>query len=121
MTVIKPEMLSREVTRYDLLPLSFIKKSPYTGSKGKLRYRIEKAEKEIPGEDSGTPAADAAVAAADEGRPAETRTVLRVSTWTGPNAWRETPAEEMRITDFDFSEAGLEEIIPYLNRLLQEI
>ena len=44
MTVIHKEFISREITRHDILPLSFLKKSPYTGSKGGMCFRMEKAE-----------------------------------------------------------------------------
>ena len=33
-----------EIDKKDLLPLSFLKKSPYTGSFQRIRYRIEKQE-----------------------------------------------------------------------------
>jgi len=33
-----------EINKKDLLPLSFLKKSPYTGSFRGIRYRIEKQE-----------------------------------------------------------------------------
>ncbi len=125
MDIIKPEMLTGEITRWDILPLSFLKKSAYTGSKGSLRYRIEKATVEVPAE----PAPDApAGASADlqgqassgEGGPAEPPvqeiTVLRVSTWNGPNAFDLTPPEEIRQKDFDFSEDVLYgDLINYLN------
>ena len=112
MTVIKPEMLTGEITKYDLLPLSFLKKSPYTGSKRTLRYRIEKTEVTVP---SAEPSEGEN---AEEAAPA--RTVLRVYTWTGPYAFDLTPAEEKSQADFDFSDEGLNEIIPYLNRCLKE-
>ena len=42
MGIIKEAYISETVTRHDVLPLSFLKKSAYTGSKRALRYRMEK-------------------------------------------------------------------------------
>ena len=111
MTVIKPEMMSRKVTKYDLLPLSFLKKSPYTGSKGRMRYRIEKTEVEESAPADGLQG---------EEKPEPTfKTLLRVSVWHGPFAYDCTPPEEMRIADFAFSENGLEEITAFLNMCMK--
>jgi|P1105metagenome_2_1110788.scaffolds.fasta_scaffold01824_8 hypothetical protein len=105
MDIIRPEMLTGEVTRWDLLPLSFLKKSAYTGSKGALRYRIEKVVEEI------TSGADASGEAQ-----AKEITMLRVSTWNGPNAFDLTPAEEIRQKDFGFTDDALyKDIVSYLN------
>ena len=95
MSVIKDEFISEKITKYDLLPLGFLKKSPYTGSKGKLRYRIEMTE---------------------EGEGDQKKRFLRVNTWTTPFAFDHTPEEERTVSDFAFSEQGLEEIIEYLNK-----
>ena len=40
MTAIKDEYISDDIVRSDLLPISFLEKSPYTGSKGGLRFRL---------------------------------------------------------------------------------
>ena len=67
MTVIKPDMLTDRITRRDILPLSFLKKSAYTGSKRGLRYKMEKAETE------------AEIAETEEGTEGgSSKTVLRV-------------------------------------------
>ena len=42
MTAIKDEYISDEIVRSDLLPISFLEKSAYTGAKGGLRFRLEK-------------------------------------------------------------------------------
>jgi len=99
MSVIKEEYMLKEITRHDLLPVSFLKKSVYTGSREDLRYRIEK--KEI-GEDP------------------DIRKVLRVYTWRTPFAFDCTPAEEITEKDFAFSDPALDEIVAYLNQCLME-
>ena len=81
-----------EIDKKDLLPLSFLKKSPYTGSFQGIRYRIEKQE---------------------EG---ECKSLL-VYTWPEPYAFSHTPEEEKEKKSFSFSEKGLEEIRLYLSSL----
>ena len=92
MTVIKPEMLADKITRSDLLPLSFIAMTPYTGSRDRLRDRIEKTR---------------------EGQ-------MKVSTWFGPNSYDNTEEDLITVREFDFSEEAVEEILVYLNRLHDE-
>ena len=94
MSVIKEEFISKKITRHDLLPIGFLKKSPYTGSKGKLRYRIETKE---------------------EGEAPDVKKYLLVSTWTTPFAFDKTPEEEITEEKFDFSDAEIDKIIEYLN------
>ena len=84
-----------EIDKKDILPLSFLKKSPYTGSFQGIRYRIEKQE---------------------EG---ESKSLL-VYTWPGPYAFSHTPEEEKEKKSFSFSEKGLEEIRLYLSSLGNE-
>jgi len=84
-----------EIDKKDLLPLSFLKKSPYTGSFQGIRYRIEKQE---------------------EG---ECKSLL-VYTWPEPYAFSHTPEEEKEKKSFSFSEKGLEEIRLYLSSLGNE-
>ncbi|MDO4489371.1 MAG: hypothetical protein Q4B67_09835 [Eubacteriales bacterium] len=90
MGVIKDEYISDKVTRFDMLPLSFLKKSAYTGSKGNVRYRIEKKEE-------------------------EERKFLFLSVWTTPFAYDKTNAEDMETKEFDFSDKGIDEIVDFLN------
>lgn len=94
MSVIKEEYISDKVTIHDLLPLGFLKKSPYTGSKGTLRYRIEKKE---------------------EGEGDDIRRFLLLSIWKTPFAFDKTPQEEMLTSEHPFSNDGLNEIIEVLN------
>ena len=84
-----------EINKKDLLPLSFLKKSPYTGSFQGIRYRIEKQEE---GEEKS----------------------LLVYTWPEPYAFSHTPEEEKEKKSFSFSEEGLEEIRLYLSSLGNE-
>ena len=84
-----------EINKKDLLPLSFLKKSPYTGSFQGIRYRIEKQEE---GEEKS----------------------LLVYTWPEPYAFSHTPEEEKEKKSFSFSEKGLEEIRLYLSSLGNE-
>ena len=97
--VIKEEFISEEITVKDLLPLSFLKMSPYTGSKGKLRYRIEMIKK---------------------GEEPEIVKVLSVTTWETPFAYDKTPEEEKSVAEFSFSNEGITEIIDYLNGIRKE-
>lgn len=94
MSVIKEEYINEKVTMHDLLPLGFLKKSPYTGSKGILRYRIEKKE---------------------EGEGEDKRKFLLLSIWKTPFAFDKTPKEEITETEHPFSNEGLEEITEVLN------
>ena len=84
-----------EINKKDLLPLSFLKKSPYTGSFRGIRYRIEKQEE---GEEKS----------------------LLVYTWPEPYAFSHPPEEEKEKKSFPFSEVGLEEIRLYLSSLGNE-
>ena len=84
-----------EINKKDLLPLSFLQKSPYTGSFRGIRYRIEKQEE---GEEKS----------------------LLVYTWPEPYAFSHTPEVEKEKKSFPFSEKGLEEIRLYLSSLGNE-
>lgn len=100
MTVIKPDMLTDRITRRDILPLSFLKKSAYTGSKRGLRYKMEKAETKAETENESS------------------KTVLRVYTWRGIFAFDNTPENEMTVKDFEFNDAGIDSALDYLNDIL---
>ena len=104
MTVIKPDMLTDRITRRDILPLSFLKKSAYTGSKRGLRYKMEKAEIEAETKE-GT----------EDG---SSKTVLRVYTWRGIFAFDHTPENEITVKDFEFNDAGIDSALDYLNEIL---
>ncbi len=82
------------IKRSDLLSFGYYKKAAFTGSDGKLRFRIEKQQR---GEDE------------------EAYFVLAVITWTGPFASDKTPEEERTTVDFPFEEESLNSICAYLN------
>lgn len=107
MPIILDEMMDTHITRRDMLPLSFLKMSSYTGSKRQLRYKLEKTEVEVP----------AMKSAAEP----EKITVLRIYTWIGPFAFDVTPAEEMQTHDVEFSDTGIDEAIEYLNECLDKL
>lgn len=144
MSVIKDDMVSDVITRRDMLPLSFLKKSAYTGSKRSLNYKLEKTEVEIvpeheenaAGSDGGDDkvsgnadkaaasekTGDAEAAAGTEAEPEPVmKTVLRVYSWTGMFAFDATPAEEITSWDTEFSDAGIDAAIDHLNERLKEI
>lgn len=75
----------------DLLSLGFYEKSPFTGSLGDLRYRLEKTEDEERGK------------------------ALLLTTWPGPFAFDTTEDEKKERKTFPFSEEGLAEVTDFLN------
>ncbi|HIZ44673.1 MAG TPA: GNAT family acetyltransferase [Firmicutes bacterium] len=70
-----------------LLPLQFIKKSPFYGSCQGMRYRLRRQEEE-----------------------------LEVCIYPEPFAFDATPEEKKRYFTFAFSEEGYEEALALLNR-----
>ncbi|MDD6429421.1 MAG: hypothetical protein PUF90_08125 [Lachnospiraceae bacterium] len=72
--------------RKDLLQLSFYEKSPFFGSDGDLRYKIEKKD------DS-----------------------FCLTTWKGPYSFDNTAPELMSQHSFEFSDQGLQSIVDFLN------
>ena len=119
MAVIKDDMISERITRRDMLPLSFLKKSAYTGSKRSLNYKLEKTEIEIPQEPLANNAENSASDKADT-EPAK-KIVLRVYSWVGKFAFDATPREEITVYDAEFSDAGIDEAIEYLNGRLENL
>ncbi|MDO4265702.1 MAG: hypothetical protein Q4C63_04475 [Eubacteriales bacterium] len=105
MTVIKDEYISRDITIHDVLPLSFLKKSMYTGSKGGMRFSMEKAE--VPEE--------VEASASLEGAEPPKRTVLLCCVWPEPYARSETDEELIRKKEFPFSNEGIEASIVWMN------
>lgn len=118
MTVIDSEMISPDITLHDVLPLSFLKKSAYTGSKGGMRYRMEKAEvpEESPAEKTaGNPPEGPSGNAAETEAETPLKTVLLISIWQEPFAYAETDAEKIEKKQFPFSKEGIEQSILWLN------
>lgn len=88
------------VQRKDLLHLSFYEKSPYLGSDGPLRYRIEKSE---------------------EGEGDDKKKVMKVTVWPGPFSYDKTPEEKMSSKNFEFSEEALDDICEWISARSAEI
>lgn len=98
MTAIKDEYISDDIVRSDLLPISFLEKSAYTGAKGGLRFRLEKVSLE-----------------AEEGKQTK---LIRCISWPGPFSYEHTESSLMEEESFPFSEEGLHEICDHLNKRL---
>ena len=81
------------VKRSDLLSFGYYKKAAFTGSDGKLRFRIEKE-------------------ATDEGD------MLALIYWRGPWASDVTPEEEKTVEYYPFAEESLDEITKRLGELV---
>ena len=96
MTVIKEAFISQDIVRSDLLPLSFLEKSVYTGSKGGLRFRLEKQTLET-----------------EDG---VTKKSIRCLYWKGRLSYEHTPKEDIREASFPFTEEGLQEICSFLTK-----
>lgn len=119
------------VNRRDLLHLSFYQKSPFLGSDGPLRYRIEKAEVEVPADEKADDTGDGADSSGDKSETAEnagdgseknaTRTVLKVTIWPGPFSYDKTPEEKMSSKNFEFSEDALDEICEWISKKSDEL
>lgn len=83
------------IVRHDLLDLNFYKKSPFTGSDGTMRYRVERIE--IPQSE------ETAIAQ------------LCATVWFGPYAFACTPDEEKTTHTAAFSEQGMTELVDWMN------
>ncbi len=109
----------------ELLSLGFYKKSPFTGSLGNLRYRLEKSD--VPEETPLGPyvPVEAPKEEVHEGdAPAEEipmKTVFLLTTWLGPYAFDTTDKSLMKKTLFEFSEEGLTAVTDFLNEKAVEI
>ncbi len=79
------------VKREDILSLEYLKKSEYTGSNGKTRYRLEAVE----GEDGKR---------------------LRAAVWPEPFCFGATPEEKKIFEEFPFSEEGIIAAAEWINQ-----
>lgn len=126
MAIITDDMISERITRKDLLPLSFLKKSAYTGSKRSFNYKLEKTEIELPNEEAEVSADTNETTAAESkpetesGKEPVMKTVLRVYWWLGWMSYDATPAEAITSYDAEFSDAGIEDAISYLNDMMSK-
>lgn len=94
--IITDEMKKEEINRKDMLPISFLELSPYTGSKRGIRFRLEKNK-------------------SDKGSAG--KAVLRCYVWYGKLAFSNTPSGEIIYKDLEFSDAGIDEAIRFLNNM----
>lgn len=96
------------ITRTDILALEFIKKSAYTGSDDKLRFRLEK-----------TSVTEEVVV---DGEP-QTKEVtkLKCTAYPGPFNFVKTPKEYMISEFFSFDEDGIMDAIDFLNENYDEV
>lgn len=85
------------IDRKSLLSLNFYKSSPFTGSDGNLRYRIEKIT--LPDDTA-----------------ASSQLRLQATIWPGPFAFSHTPNEKKTTYLAAFSEEGLQDITQWLNQ-----
>lgn len=74
------------ILRKDLLSLNFYHTTPFTGSDGAMRYRVEKC---------------------DEG--------LSATIWPGPYAFAQTAEEQKTRHTAPFSEEGLHSLVAWMN------
>ena len=123
MAIITEDMISDRIIRKDMLPLSFLKKSAYIGSKRSFNYKLEKTEIELPSKQDteGVVGAEHGKDSADNVNEPATKTVLRVYWWTGLRCYDATPPEEITSHDVEFSDAGIDEAIAYLNEMLKKM
>ena len=78
------------IERKDILPLSYLKKSSYTGSYQGMRYRLMKVTE-------------------------EEETLLQAVCWPQPYNFETTPEKEKEYATFSFSEEGIQKAIVWLN------
>ena len=83
------------IKRIQLFPLNFYKKSNFTGSDGKMNFRLGKEEVEN-GE--------------------EKEVILKGYVWEGPFCFDVTSKEKMEGKEFPFSEEGICQALAWLNQ-----
>ncbi len=81
----------------DIMPISFLKKEPFTGSYQGMRYRMEKAEIPV-GENSD-----------------EKKTALALCIWPQPFCYDKTDEAQKTRETFEFSSEGLALAVDWLN------
>lgn len=83
------------IERMQLFPLNFYKKEKFSGSMGKMNFRLEKKEKE-----------------SEDG---EKQTILKGSVWEGPFCYDASDKEKMEVMEFPFSEDGICQAMDWFN------
>ena len=79
-----------------MISINLLKKEAFTGSDGKLRFRLYKEK-------------------------SEEEDVLRASYWFGQYCWEVTKAEEKKSKDFPFTTDGIWEAVEWLNQRVEEM
>lgn len=79
------------IPRSDILPIPFLRKSPFTGSFEGMRYRLERIE----GEDGAE--------------------ALLAQIWEGPYCFDVSTEEQRQTAEFPFSEEGICQSVDWLN------
>lgn len=90
-----PKKEDQMIRRSDILYMGYLKKSEFTGSHQGMRYRLE------------------GVSQGEEKK-------LQATVWPEPYNYVSTPEEQKRRALFDFSEAGVDQAVDWMNRLLEE-
>lgn len=91
------------IERKDILSLAYLKKAVFSGSYEGMRFRFAAVKKELTpadGEEKGTE-----------------EQVLEIVAWEGPYAYDVVPEEKKQRTEMEFSEAGIQKGIDFLNEL----
>lgn len=78
-----------------MISINLLKKEAFTGSDGKLRFRLYKEKN-------------------------EEEDVLRASYWLGQYCWEATKEEEKETKDFPFTTEGIWEAVEWLNQRVEE-
>lgn len=81
--------------RMQLFPLNFYKKEKFSGSMGKMNFRLAKSEKEKEG--------------------GEKETILVGTVWEGPYNYDSSPKETFETKEFAFAEEGICEALDWFN------
>ncbi len=84
------------IQRSDILSIPFLKKSPFTGSLGGMRYRLERLERE------------------------EGAAALLAQIWEGPYCFDAVDKEQKKGEEFSFDEEGICRCIDWLNDCFQK-
>ncbi len=79
-----------------MISINLLKKEAFTGSDGKLRFRLYKEK-------------------------AGEQEVIRASYWKGPYCWEATKDEEKESEDFPFTTEGIWEAVDWLNRVAEQM
>ncbi len=106
------------IHRKDLLAMSFYEKSPFTGSEGRMCYRVEKIMQEIPSSESEDASDNAG---SDSSGEPKTQKMLQATVWPGPYCYTVTAEEKKIRQTAEFSDEGLEQLVDWMNQQAQNI